>query len=332
MSEQYNENYYSNYCGSAYEDSKHWTKFFGNIADHIVADFQPSSVLDAGCAMGYLVEALRDRGVEAYGIDISSYAISKVRDDVRPFCCVGSLTKPLPESLPQHFDLVVTIEVLEHLYAVDSAKAIFNLCKITDKIIFTSTPDSFTDRTHLNVQQREYWARLFAEQGFYDDIRYRPKYITNYAVCYRKTHDTVRLVEDYERELRITEQELQDKDQLLIQHIKLVQERDETIQQYISTVQERDETILQHIAMVHERDLKIQEYLSMVKDRDKTIEQHITMIRERNETIAQQIVMIQEKDQMIAERNKKTDNQQREIEKLKKELRECTPFWKRKKE
>ena len=63
----------------------------------------------------YLVAALRDRGVEAYGVDISEYAISKVREDIKPYCCVGSLTESLPKQLPETYDLVVTIEVLEHL-------------------------------------------------------------------------------------------------------------------------------------------------------------------------------------------------------------------------
>ncbi|MBR2569356.1 MAG: aminopeptidase, partial [Paenibacillus sp.] len=63
--------------------------------------------------------ALRDRGVEAYGIDISDYALSHVREDIQPFCVRSSLTDPLPAALPQHYDLVITIEVLEHLIDSD---------------------------------------------------------------------------------------------------------------------------------------------------------------------------------------------------------------------
>ena len=67
MSEIYNEEYYHNGCGPIpYEEPEHWVEFFGMIADRIVKDIHPQTVLDAGCAMGYLVAALRDRGVEAY--------------------------------------------------------------------------------------------------------------------------------------------------------------------------------------------------------------------------------------------------------------------------
>lgn len=206
MSELYNAEYYHSGCGPIpYEEPEHWVKFFGMIADRIVADIHPKTVLDAGCAMGYMVAALRDRGVEAYGVDISAYAISKVREDVRPFCKVGSLTEPLPAGLPDRYDLVVTIEVLEHLYAEDGRQAIRNLCQLTDKVLFTSTPDDFTEPTHVNVQQREYWCRAFFENGFMDDINYRPTYLTAHALLFRRSANIERQVEDYERNIRISE-------------------------------------------------------------------------------------------------------------------------------
>lgn len=206
MSEIYNEQYYHSGCGPIpYEDPEHWVKFFGMIADHIISDLGPTTVLDAGCAMGYLVAALRDRGVEAYGIDISEYAISMARDDIKQYCVVGSLTENLPNELPQHYDLVVTIEVMEHLYAEDGKKAIANLCKLSDTVLFSSTPDDFEERTHVNVQQREYWARLFFEEGFVDDINYRPRYLTDYASLFRRSDNICRLIEDYERNIRMSE-------------------------------------------------------------------------------------------------------------------------------
>ena len=72
-----------------------WMDFFATIADRIVAEIKPRRVLDLGCAKGFLVEALRDRGVEAFGIDVSAYAISEVRADIQPFCRVASVTDPL---------------------------------------------------------------------------------------------------------------------------------------------------------------------------------------------------------------------------------------------
>lgn len=212
MSEIYNKEYYDLYDTDDqkvnYNSCNALIEFMNHVAEHIIEDFRPTTVLDAGCATGHLVSALRNRGVEAYGIDISNYAISQVSDDIKPYCFVGSLSdNNWPDEMPQKFDLVVTIEVLEHLYAEDGKKAIINLCKKTDAVLFASTPDDFEDRTHVNVQQREYWARLFFEQGFIDDINYRPRYLTYYATLFRRSDNMARLVEDYERNIRMTEHE-----------------------------------------------------------------------------------------------------------------------------
>ncbi len=42
-----------------------------------MAEMGPKKVLDVGCAKGFLVEAVRPRGVEAFGNDISEYAMGE---------------------------------------------------------------------------------------------------------------------------------------------------------------------------------------------------------------------------------------------------------------
>ncbi|MCI0477286.1 MAG: class I SAM-dependent methyltransferase, partial [Anaerolineales bacterium] len=120
----YDAFYFATSCGAPYERSQHWLTFFSIIAEHIVRELHPASVLDAGCAMGFLVESLRDRGVEAFGIDASAYAIERVREDMRSFCAVESVTTPLT----RRYDLIVCIEVLEHLTPAEAEQAIANFC------------------------------------------------------------------------------------------------------------------------------------------------------------------------------------------------------------
>lgn len=139
---------------------------------------------------------------------------------MRPYCKVGSLVEQLPEGLPAKYDLVVTIEVLEHLYEDEGKQAIRNLCKLADQVLFSSTPDDFTERTHVNVQQREYWCRAFFENGFLDDINYRPKYLTSYAVLFRRSENFGRQVEDYERNIRMSENEYQQSERRLSQAVE----------------------------------------------------------------------------------------------------------------
>ncbi len=202
MSELYNEDYYKNCCGTDYGKESIWVEQFGHIADRIIADFNPKTVLDAGCAWGYLVAALRDRGVEAYGIDISSYAISKVRADIKQYCALCSLTDALPLNFPKKYDLVTNIEVLEHIYEEEGLKALKSLCSYSDNIIFSSSSSDISETTHVNVQQTEYWTRHFAEYGFFNKLDYVPNYISSVAIFLQKSSNITRVIEDYERNLR----------------------------------------------------------------------------------------------------------------------------------
>lgn len=207
--ELYNEEYYNNYAGVSYHDKKLWLKIFGRIADKIIADYNPKTVLDAGCAFGYLVSAFRRRGVQAYGIDISQYAISQADDSIKDYCYVGSLCDELPHGLPKKFDLVTNIEILEHINKEDSRKAIANLCRLSDTIFFSSTPYDFDEKTHINVQPQEYWTVLFAEKEFYRDLLYEATFISPQAMIFKKDKNNIyTIIHKYEQALQIKEKEI----------------------------------------------------------------------------------------------------------------------------
>lgn len=207
MDDKYNSYFFNQFYeengGGNYTKRENWTGFFSSVADKIIEIFAPKTVLDAGCAMGYLVEALRNRGVEAYGFDISDYAVANASDSIKPYLAVHSITEKLPENFPNRFDLIVTIEVMEHLFPEDSEKAVRNLCSYSDTIIFTSTPDDIEDRTHCNVRLPEHWCRLFAKNSFYHDLLQPMDFICPWALLFRKREKTEDIIFEYELSRRI---------------------------------------------------------------------------------------------------------------------------------
>lgn len=193
---QYGPYYYRHDCGIPYERNEHWLGFFGEIADRIVADLHPTTVLDAGCAMGFLVEALVKRGVDAKGIDVSEFAISQVHESVRDRCRVQSLTEPLDG----RYDLITCIEVVEHIAPQDADTVIANLCAATDRLLLSTTPQNYGEPTHLNVQPPEAWSAALAKQGFYRDVERDFSYLSPWAALYvRREEDTVETVRRYDR-------------------------------------------------------------------------------------------------------------------------------------
>lgn len=192
----YDACYYERYAGRPYRRSAEWLTFFAGIADRIAADIRPRRVLDAGCALGLLVETLRAKGVDAFGIDFSAFAIEHVYEPVKPFCWQASVTDPLRDQ----YDLIVCFEVLEHLTAADAETAIANFCAHSHDILFSSSPFHFGEPTHLNTQPPEYWAAQFARHDFYRDVDFDASFVAPWAARFRyRTDPPHRIIADYER-------------------------------------------------------------------------------------------------------------------------------------
>jgi SAM-dependent methyltransferase len=217
--------YYRHDCGIPYERNEHWLGFFAAMADAIVRDLRPTTVLDAGCAKGFLVEALRERGVEAWGIDVSEHAISEVHESVREYCQVGSLTEPLP----RRYDLVVCVEVLEHIPAAEANAAVANICAATDRLLLSSTPDDFGEATHLNVQPPEAWSAAIAQNGLLRETEHDVSYVTPWAGLYSRSEEPLpEMVRRYDRSWwRLRRETDQLRDSLLSAHGRLAELEDQ---------------------------------------------------------------------------------------------------------
>ena len=184
LSSQYGREYFD-----AYSDGdrrgytrENWLEDFRRLADQIVVRLNPRRVLDVGCAKGFLVECLRDRGVEAFGFDISEYAVSEVRSDVRPYCWVGSAGN----SINEDYDLITCHEVCEHLPECEATEAISRMTSHSDTILFSSTPGHFEDPMHVNVRPIIDWLRTFAQFSFAPDEKFDASFVTPWAMLLRR--------------------------------------------------------------------------------------------------------------------------------------------------
>lgn len=214
----YDENYYEgHFCGVAYSRTEaHWSRFFGNVAEHLSKSFNPKRVFDAGCAIGFLVEELRKRHIEAFGRDFSEYAIEKVPETLKPFCDVGSIVDPIEGA----YDLITCIEVIEHMTESDGRLAIANLCALAPLILFSSSPDAFDEPTHINVQPPLYWLRIFREHGFAPRAAHDPSYLCTWAMLLER-RDTPATDEELEAYALIVRMRMDHLKQLQEQHSHL---------------------------------------------------------------------------------------------------------------
>ena len=133
------------------------------------------TVLDFGCAKGYTVHALRLLGYEAYGVDISEYAISQAPKEVNGYV---QLIEPYAE-LPGKYTWIIAKDILEHIPYDHIDEQLSILHDATDDIIVMVPLGDGTkyyidayekDITHHIRQPLEWWSARFKGAGFGIDI------------------------------------------------------------------------------------------------------------------------------------------------------------------
>ncbi|MBC7253190.1 MAG: class I SAM-dependent methyltransferase [Actinobacteria bacterium] len=123
---------------SGYGEALTYREEFREVAEVARDLFRPTRVLDMGCAKGFQVLALRRAGMEAWGIDISDYAVSEAPAEVEPYLKVEEYRKVhFPD---QYFDLVLAMEVLEHIPPTDIRKVVEELHRLTSRWIWATIP------------------------------------------------------------------------------------------------------------------------------------------------------------------------------------------------
>ena len=108
-------------------------------AARVITDqFRPQCVLEVGCAKGYVVDILQRHGINAWGIDLSRYAIEAAPSRVKNRLAVADILHiPYAEN---SFDLVACLETLEHLPVERAADAVAELYRLTSDKLWVSIP------------------------------------------------------------------------------------------------------------------------------------------------------------------------------------------------
>jgi len=130
-------------------------------------------LLDVGCAYGFLVNEA-SKHFEAYGIDISSFAVKKSKEH-----CDGNAFKASAGNLPfknESFDAITLIDTLEHVpdfnnCLQDAVRALKKdgilLLQLPNPLIWADVCSRFglDDKTHVNNFRLTQWQRILKKNG-----------------------------------------------------------------------------------------------------------------------------------------------------------------------
>lgn len=141
----------------------------------ILDNFSVSSVLDVGCGIGTWLHIARSLGItDILGIDnesVNSSLLSKYIDK-KDFLSLD-LSKEF--DLQKKFDLVLCLEVAEHIPEESSDVLIKSLVLHGDLILFSAAIPGQGGQNHINENWPSYWIEKFLIHGFYCYDIVRPK-------------------------------------------------------------------------------------------------------------------------------------------------------------
>lgn len=149
------------------------------------------TIIDFGCARGYVVKALRMLEYNAFGVDISKWAIDNADKETKPYLRLTGKGSPI---VPEGADWIIAKDVLEHVPSIQLV--IGTLMAATTKGLFVVVPlsrfdqgsyvieDYEKDVTHIQRYNLSTWMEMFLRPGWRVEASYRlPGVKDNY---YRK--------------------------------------------------------------------------------------------------------------------------------------------------
>lgn len=180
--EWYDQDYFETGKKSNWDRGYSWEVFGGLFRETaaFLTELLPEAArwLDAGCAKGLLVRALRERGREAWGVDGSPWAVDHADPLARPYLARADVAAHDPE---RDYDVVTAFNLLAHL---TEAQALAFLRRVRPwtgtaflAVIPTVQPGTEMpgnrDPSHVTRQTRAWWMDVFRRAGWVQDPLHR---------------------------------------------------------------------------------------------------------------------------------------------------------------
>jgi SAM-dependent methyltransferase len=136
------------------------------IASSIYGMLHPSRVVDVGCGAGDLLEALTQLGCQCVGLECAVAGLEICRRRGLTARKFDIERDTLPSDIAP-CDVVVCLEVAEHLPARVADRLVEILAQLSSTIVFTAATPGQGGVDHVNEQPHEYWIGKFEALGYH---------------------------------------------------------------------------------------------------------------------------------------------------------------------
>lgn len=140
--------------------SKKFQKNPGRLKDlvEIICSYEPRCVLDVGCGIGFIVNELRNRGVEAYGVDFAKSLLDEYWQDSPYFFLCDAKYLPFVD---ETFDVVFSSDFFEHILEGDIDQVVSEMKRVGGRVLTRIAYGNDLDRDqelyHITNKPKEWW-------------------------------------------------------------------------------------------------------------------------------------------------------------------------------
>jgi|SRR5271166_92241 len=174
----YDRDYFETGAKSNWTNGYGWLQFRGVFTDAAgcLAELSPEaqSFLDIGCAKGFLVRALRERGLDAWGFDHSLWAIEHADAAARPFLTLDSVDTV---EFDRQFDVIVAMSIFESLTEAQLHAFLPRARRWTRHALFAvvalADPAPRGDLSKITLRDRGWWLDCLRQAGWRQDALHR---------------------------------------------------------------------------------------------------------------------------------------------------------------
>jgi SAM-dependent methyltransferase len=155
--ERYDEKFYLEFQDGSIRSAR-------EILPIVIGLVQPRSVVDVGCGIGTWLAVVQECGIDDItGIDgdyVNRSLLKIPQEKFAPF----DLKEPI--HLDRRFDLVVSLEVAEHLPAECAETFVESLTRLGPVVLFSAAMPFQGGVNHINERWPDYWLCIFTKLGY----------------------------------------------------------------------------------------------------------------------------------------------------------------------
>lgn len=159
------------------------------IVPEILKHVNVNSVVDVGCRIGTFLSVFKQLGIN----DICGIDGAYVQNDQLLISKDNFIAHDLniPINLKRKFDLVVSLEVAEHLDETSADVLINSLVSLGAVVLFSAAIPYQGGTHHVNLQWQSYWAEKFIKRGYWPVDILRKRVWDDSNVCFWYAQNTI---------------------------------------------------------------------------------------------------------------------------------------------